>query len=65
MMHGQPKKKKVEINFIYLGNKKTYYIFKTRFIISVLFSTRSHSFNDLVFLFSNNTYVFHKPCAEI
>ena len=37
----------LQINFIYLGNKEIYYIFKPRCIISVVFSTKclvSHKF---------------------
>jgi len=40
-----------KINFVYLGNKEMYCIFKTCCIISVLISTKCHLFHNLSFLF--------------
>jgi hypothetical protein len=52
------KKTHLEIHFMYLGNKEIYCIFKTCYIISVLFSTKCHLFDKLIFFCSNNTHVF-------
>jgi hypothetical protein len=48
----------LEIHFTYLGNKEIYWIFRTYYIISVLFSTKCHLIDNFIFLCSNNTHVF-------
>jgi len=45
-----------EIHFIYSGNNEIYCVFKTRYAICVLFSTKCCLFHAFVFLFSNNTF---------
>ena len=46
----------LENHFKYLGNKQIYCIFKTRCIISVLFSTKYHLLHNFIFFFSNNIF---------
>jgi len=54
-------KKKNKINFIYLGNKEIYYIFKTSCMISVLFSTKCHSFPYYYYYYY---YYYSPPCSN-
>jgi hypothetical protein len=42
-------KKPPKIHFMYFDNKEIYSIFKTCWIISVLFSTKCHLFHNLMF----------------
>jgi hypothetical protein len=42
----------LEIHVIYLGNKKIYCTFKTRYIIPVLLSTKCHLFHNFIFFCS-------------
>lgn len=56
-------RKFLEIHFIYLGDKEVYCIFKTRSIISALFSTKCCLCHNFVFLVSNNT-VFMKRAPK-
>jgi hypothetical protein len=48
----------LEVHFIYLGNKEIYWIFKSCYIISILFPTKCHLFDNFIFFCSNNTQVF-------
>jgi len=32
---------------------------------AILFSTKCHIFHNIIFLCSNNTHVFHKPCVKM
>jgi len=57
------KKMPLEIHFMYLGNKEIYCTFKTRCIISVLFSTEFHLFCNFIFSYSNNMF-FINPHAK-
>jgi hypothetical protein len=50
------KKRPLQINFIYLHNKKFYSIFKIYCIISVLFSTKCRLFHNFIFFCSNRTF---------
>jgi hypothetical protein len=52
----EDRKTPLEIRFIYLGNKEIYWIFKTCYIISVLFSTKFHLLHNFTFFSSNNTF---------
>ena len=49
----------MKIHFKYLGNKEMYCIFKTCFIVSVLFSTKCCLFHNFIFFCSNNTFFIH------
>ena len=53
-----------EIPFIYLENTGIYHIFKTCYIIYVLFSMPCCLFHTLIFFCSYNMF-FHQPCAKI
>jgi hypothetical protein len=46
----------LEIYFVYLGKQEIYCLFKTCFIISVLFSTKWHLFRDFIIFCSSNTF---------
>jgi hypothetical protein len=52
-------KTQIESNFMYLGTKGIYFIFKTYCIISVLFSTKYNLFNNFIHFFSNSAHGFH------
>jgi hypothetical protein len=45
------RKAPLQIHFLYLDNKEIYFIFETRYIMSVLFSTNVIHFIILFFLF--------------
>jgi hypothetical protein len=47
---------------VYFGSNEIHCIFKTCCIISVFISTKCRSFHNFIYLCSNNTQVYHKPC---
>jgi hypothetical protein len=46
----------LEFDFMYLGNKEIYCIFKTCSIISIIFSTKCHLFRNFIIFSSNNVF---------
>jgi len=54
----------LEINFIYFGNKEVYFIFKTCWILSVIFPTKCHLLHNFIFSCSDDAF-FHKGCTTI
>jgi len=56
----------LDIHFVYLGKKEIYPIFKTCYVISVLFSTKWHFFLEFIFFCSRNTcFVKHTHPGRI
>jgi len=46
----------LEIHFKCVGIKEIYHIFMTCYVVSVLFSTKCHLFNNFIFFCSPNTF---------
>jgi hypothetical protein len=54
----------LEIHFIYLGNKEVYFIFKTCWILSVVFPTKCYLLHNFI-LFCSDDAFFHKAGTKI
>jgi hypothetical protein len=58
-------KKHSRNSFYMFGQRGNLRIFKACYIISVSFSTKCHLFHNSIFVCSNHTHAFHKPCTKI
>jgi hypothetical protein len=58
-------KTQIEVRFMYLDNKRIYFIFKTCCLISVLFSTKYNLFHDFIRFCSYKTRGFDLPYTAV